>query len=131
MFLHSISFWNLAFYAFMVVLATLGVWDVFFDFEENKCSMSYMFEYPEYQVRPSLTCSSPAPLGLSPNDPGSESSGHLQPISCLVPGRASCARLLGPSPPYSCAPRTGTPTSDPLDSASLSHPRRAIPGPCP
>ncbi|KAH0511694.1 GPI inositol-deacylase [Microtus ochrogaster] len=49
MFLHSVSLWNLAFYAFMVVLATLGVWDVFFDFEENKCSMSYMFEYPEYQ----------------------------------------------------------------------------------
>ncbi|XP_028621420.1 GPI inositol-deacylase isoform X2 [Grammomys surdaster] len=33
----------------MVFLATLGLWDVFFGFEENKCSMSYMFEYPEYQ----------------------------------------------------------------------------------
>ncbi|XP_057614431.1 GPI inositol-deacylase [Chionomys nivalis] len=49
MFLHSVSLWNLAFYVFMVLLATLGVWDVFFGFEENKCSMSYMFEYPEYQ----------------------------------------------------------------------------------
>nr|XP_045367930.1 GPI inositol-deacylase isoform X3 [Camelus bactrianus] len=33
----------------MVFMATLGLWDVFFGFEENKCSMSYMFEYPEYQ----------------------------------------------------------------------------------
>lgn len=50
MFLHSVNLWNLAFYALMVFMATLGLWDVFFDFEENKCSMSYMFEYPEYQV---------------------------------------------------------------------------------
>lgn len=63
MFLHSVNLWNLAFYVFMVFLATLGLWDVFFGFEENKCSMSYMFEYPEYQVRPSLTCA-PAPPGL-------------------------------------------------------------------
>uniref|UniRef100_A0A8D0U2L2 GPI inositol-deacylase n=1 Tax=Sus scrofa TaxID=9823 RepID=A0A8D0U2L2_PIG len=49
MFLHSVSLWNLAFYALMVFMATLGLWDVFFGFEENKCSMSYMFEYPEYQ----------------------------------------------------------------------------------
>ena len=51
MFLHSVNLWNLAFYALMVFMATLGLWDVFFGFEENKCSMSYMFEYPEYQVR--------------------------------------------------------------------------------
>lgn len=51
MFLNSVNLWNLAFYAFMVFMATLGLWDVFFGFEENKCSMSYMFEYPEYQVR--------------------------------------------------------------------------------
>uniref|UniRef100_A0A8C6MVA0 GPI inositol-deacylase n=1 Tax=Mus spicilegus TaxID=10103 RepID=A0A8C6MVA0_MUSSI len=49
MFLHSVNLWNLAFYVFMVFLATLGLWDVFFGFEENKCIMSYMFEYPEYQ----------------------------------------------------------------------------------
>uniref|UniRef100_A0A2K5J829 GPI inositol-deacylase n=1 Tax=Colobus angolensis palliatus TaxID=336983 RepID=A0A2K5J829_COLAP len=49
MFLHSVNLWNLAFYVFMVFMATLGLWDVFFGFEENKCSMSYMFEYPEYQ----------------------------------------------------------------------------------
>lgn len=73
MFLHSVNLWNLAFYVFMVLLATLGLWDVFFGFEENKCSMSYMFEYPEYQVRPalppSLTCALAglqAPPGLSP-----------------------------------------------------------------
>lgn len=51
MFLHLVNLWNLAFYALMVFMATLGLWDVFFGFEENKCSMSYMFEYPEYQVR--------------------------------------------------------------------------------
>lgn len=51
MFLHSVNLWNLGFYALMVFMATLGLWDVFFGFEENKCSMSYMFEYPEYQVR--------------------------------------------------------------------------------
>ncbi|XP_023615604.1 GPI inositol-deacylase isoform X2 [Myotis lucifugus] len=49
MFLHSVNLGNLAFYAFMVGMATLGLWDVFFGFEENKCSMSYMFEYPEFQ----------------------------------------------------------------------------------
>ncbi|XP_055428967.1 GPI inositol-deacylase isoform X4 [Bubalus kerabau] len=49
MLLHSVNLWNLAFYALMVFMATLGLWDVFFGFEENKCSMSYMFEYPEYQ----------------------------------------------------------------------------------
>ncbi|KAG8515625.1 GPI inositol-deacylase, partial [Galemys pyrenaicus] len=49
MFLHSVNLWNLAFYVLMVFLASLGLWDVFFGFEENKCSMSYMFEYPEYQ----------------------------------------------------------------------------------
>uniref|UniRef100_A0A8C9B469 GPI inositol-deacylase n=1 Tax=Prolemur simus TaxID=1328070 RepID=A0A8C9B469_PROSS len=49
MFLHSVNLGNLAFYVLMVFMATLGLWDVFFGFEENKCSMSYMFEYPEYQ----------------------------------------------------------------------------------
>uniref|UniRef100_A0A2K5PC62 GPI inositol-deacylase n=1 Tax=Cebus imitator TaxID=2715852 RepID=A0A2K5PC62_CEBIM len=49
MLLQSVNLWNLAFYVFMVFMATLGLWDVFFGFEENKCSMSYMFEYPEYQ----------------------------------------------------------------------------------
>uniref|UniRef100_A0A6I8NX69 GPI inositol-deacylase n=1 Tax=Ornithorhynchus anatinus TaxID=9258 RepID=A0A6I8NX69_ORNAN len=30
-------------------LVALGLWDVFFGFEENRCRMSYMFEDPEYQ----------------------------------------------------------------------------------
>lgn len=70
MFLHSVNLWNLAFYALMVFMATLGLWDVFFGFEENKCSMSYMFEYPEYQVRfrfpftRALRASSPSILPL-------------------------------------------------------------------
>lgn len=66
MFLHTVNLWNLAFYSFMVFMATLGLWDVFFGFEENKCSMSYMFEYPEYQVRfrPLLTWA-PGDLGPS------------------------------------------------------------------
>ncbi|XP_078260266.1 GPI inositol-deacylase isoform X2 [Rhinoraja longicauda] len=33
-----------------ILLASVGfgVWDVLFVYEENKCSMTYMFEYPEY-----------------------------------------------------------------------------------
>lgn len=84
MFLHSVNLWNLAFYVFMVFLATLGLWDVFFGFEENKCSMSYMFEYPEYQVWPSLTCA-PAPPGLL-----SGSAGKSEPSWQLKPSPASC-----------------------------------------
>ena len=67
---HSVSLWNLAFYALMVFMATLGLWDVFFGFEENKCSMSYMFEYPEYQVRfcpPSLAAPRLGPLQPYPS----------------------------------------------------------------
>ncbi|XP_060033514.1 GPI inositol-deacylase isoform X2 [Erinaceus europaeus] len=40
---------SLAFYAGMLLLAALGVRDVLFGAEENRCSMSYMFELPEYQ----------------------------------------------------------------------------------
>lgn len=130
MFLHSVNLWNLAFYVFMVLLATLGLWDVFFGFEENKCSMSYMFEYPEYQVRPalppSLTCALARGLlrGSAPNDDPSrvaQPSGHLKPVSCLVLGRASCRRRRrrGPFAPHSWAPRSRTPTSDPLGTACL------------
>ncbi|XP_006878803.1 PREDICTED: GPI inositol-deacylase [Elephantulus edwardii] len=49
MFLHSVNFGNMPFYVGMIFMASLGLWDVFFGFEENRCSMSYMFEYPEYQ----------------------------------------------------------------------------------
>ncbi|XP_067891789.1 GPI inositol-deacylase-like isoform X11 [Heterodontus francisci] len=33
---------------FLVAFVGLGIWDVLFVYEENKCSMTYMFEYPEY-----------------------------------------------------------------------------------
>ncbi|XP_071976998.1 GPI inositol-deacylase [Engystomops pustulosus] len=33
----------------LVLLVSLGVIDVFFMYENNRCSMTYMFEYPEYQ----------------------------------------------------------------------------------
>ncbi|KAM3917086.1 GPI inositol-deacylase [Leptodactylus fuscus] len=33
----------------LVLLVALGVLDVFFRYEDNRCSMTYMFEYPEYQ----------------------------------------------------------------------------------
>ncbi|XP_018431645.1 PREDICTED: GPI inositol-deacylase [Nanorana parkeri] len=33
----------------LLMLVALGFRDVFFGYEENRCSMTYMFEYPEYQ----------------------------------------------------------------------------------
>ncbi|MEE6490649.1 hypothetical protein FKM82_015928 [Ascaphus truei] len=33
----------------ILLLVALGVRDVFFVYESNRCSMTYMFEYPEYQ----------------------------------------------------------------------------------
>uniref|UniRef100_A0A8B9UF92 GPI inositol-deacylase n=1 Tax=Anas zonorhyncha TaxID=75864 RepID=A0A8B9UF92_9AVES len=36
------------FYGALAALALLGVRDVLFLYEENRCSMTYMFEYPEY-----------------------------------------------------------------------------------
>ncbi|GCC28740.1 hypothetical protein chiPu_0007174 [Chiloscyllium punctatum] len=33
---------------FLLALVGLGIWDVLFVYEENRCSMTYMFEYPEY-----------------------------------------------------------------------------------
>ncbi|XP_016289241.1 GPI inositol-deacylase isoform X2 [Monodelphis domestica] len=41
--------WTVTFYGVLALMVALGMWDVFFGYEENKCSMSYMFEYPEYQ----------------------------------------------------------------------------------
>lgn len=38
------------FYGALAALALLGVRDVLFLYEENRCSMTYMFEYPEYLV---------------------------------------------------------------------------------
>ncbi|KAM6464119.1 GPI inositol-deacylase isoform 2-T2 [Liasis olivaceus] len=36
------------FHAVLAALVLLGARDVFFQYEENRCSMTYMFEYPEY-----------------------------------------------------------------------------------
>ncbi|KAM5152420.1 GPI inositol-deacylase [Mantella aurantiaca] len=33
----------------LLVLVSVGVRDVFFAYERNRCSMTYMYEYPEYQ----------------------------------------------------------------------------------
>lgn len=38
------------FYGALAALTLLGVRDVLFLYEENRCSMTYMFEYPEYLV---------------------------------------------------------------------------------
>uniref|UniRef100_A0A6J0TTT7 GPI inositol-deacylase n=1 Tax=Pogona vitticeps TaxID=103695 RepID=A0A6J0TTT7_9SAUR len=37
-----------AFYGALAALVVLGARDVVFHYEENRCSMTYMFEYPEY-----------------------------------------------------------------------------------
>ncbi|XP_029461920.1 GPI inositol-deacylase [Rhinatrema bivittatum] len=36
------------FWGTLLCLVLVGVWDLFFGSEENRCSMTYMFEYPEY-----------------------------------------------------------------------------------
>ncbi|KAJ7345499.1 hypothetical protein JRQ81_001449 [Phrynocephalus forsythii] len=38
----------LSFFGALAALVLLGARDVFFHYEENRCSMTYMFEYPEY-----------------------------------------------------------------------------------
>ncbi|XP_051998972.1 GPI inositol-deacylase [Xyrauchen texanus] len=38
-----------AFYAFALGLLLFGLRELLFGFEENRCSMTYMFEYPEYR----------------------------------------------------------------------------------
>ncbi|XP_075036065.1 GPI inositol-deacylase [Mixophyes fleayi] len=37
------------FNGFLVLLVALGIRDVFFVYEMSRCTMTYMFEYPEYQ----------------------------------------------------------------------------------
>ncbi|XP_073503916.1 GPI inositol-deacylase isoform X2 [Phyllobates terribilis] len=37
------------FHGLLVLLVALGVLDIFFVYETNRCSMTYMFEYPDYQ----------------------------------------------------------------------------------
>ena len=40
----------LAFYGCALGLLGLGLRELLLGFEENRCSMTYMFEYPEYRV---------------------------------------------------------------------------------
>lgn len=39
-----------AFYGLAVGLLAVGLRELLTGFEENRCSMTYMFEYPEYRV---------------------------------------------------------------------------------
>lgn len=39
-----------AFYGFAAGLLAVGLRELLTGFEENRCSMTYMFEYPEYRV---------------------------------------------------------------------------------
>uniref|UniRef100_A0A8C5UI36 GPI inositol-deacylase n=1 Tax=Malurus cyaneus samueli TaxID=2593467 RepID=A0A8C5UI36_9PASS len=45
---HSNFFLFTLFYGALAALVLLGVRDVLFLYEENRCSMTYMYEYPEY-----------------------------------------------------------------------------------
>ncbi|XP_026523757.1 GPI inositol-deacylase [Notechis scutatus] len=40
---------EILFHGVLAALVLLGARDVFFQYEENRCSMTYMFDYPEYQ----------------------------------------------------------------------------------
>ena len=39
-----------AFYACALGLLAMGLRELLSGFEENRCSMTYMFEYPDYRV---------------------------------------------------------------------------------
>ena len=39
---------GLALHVSIFVIVGLGIWNVFFVSEPNKCDMTYMFEWPEY-----------------------------------------------------------------------------------
>lgn len=41
---------TVAFYGFALGLLAAGLRELLTGFEENRCSMTYMFEYPEYRV---------------------------------------------------------------------------------
>lgn len=41
---------GVAFYGLAVGLLAVGLRELLTGFEENRCSMTYMFEYPEYRV---------------------------------------------------------------------------------
>lgn len=79
-------------YAALAALVWLGVRDVLVAYEENRCGMTYMFEYPEYlvstagpmQLGPrgaSRPISRPPPAAspaLAPNLPGEGAGDHPQ-----------------------------------------------------
>jgi len=41
---------TVAFYILALGLLVVGLRELLTGFEENRCSMTYMFEYPEYRV---------------------------------------------------------------------------------
>lgn len=41
---------TVAFYGCVLGLLAMGLRELLTGFEENRCSMTYMFEYPEYRV---------------------------------------------------------------------------------
>lgn len=41
---------TVAFYGFALGLLAVGLRELLTGFEENRCTMTYMFEYPEYRV---------------------------------------------------------------------------------
>lgn len=41
---------TVAFYGCALGLLAMGLREMFSGFEENRCTMTYMFEYPEYRV---------------------------------------------------------------------------------
>ena len=47
---------SVAFYAVAVGLLAVGLRELLTGFEENRCSMTYMFEYPEYRVSNTANC---------------------------------------------------------------------------
>lgn len=53
---------NVAAYGLALVLLAVGLRELLTGFEENRCSMTYMFEYPEYRVRSRANISSSAPF---------------------------------------------------------------------
>lgn len=46
----TMRFATVAFYGFGLGLLAVGLRELLTGFEENRCSMTYMFEYPEYRV---------------------------------------------------------------------------------
>lgn len=73
------------FYGALAALALLGVRDVLFLYEENRCSMTYMYEYPEYLVSAAAGGAEGACGGVTGGNPP-------------VPERRRCVGCGGPAP---------------------------------